>query len=75
MQQGERCVRRPGSVDIAMASRLTPHLVLSLHAAAYGTNKTVRRDEEMRNSDMIQGGPSASGKIDVDIKFKVPSLA
>ena len=23
----------------------------------------------------VQGGPSASGKIDVDIKFKVPSLA
>ena len=27
-----------------------PHLVLSLHAAAYGTNKTVRRDEE-RNEE------------------------
>ena len=33
-----------------------PHLVLSLHAAAYGTNKTVRREEEMRNSDMIYYG-------------------
>ena len=27
------------------------------------------------SSGVVQGGPSASGKIYVDIKFKVPSLA
>ena len=34
-------------------------------------SKTVRR----RGREYVQGGPSASGKIYVDIKFKVPSLA
>ena len=29
----------------------------------------------MMRGILVQGGPSASGKIYVDIKFKVPSLA
>ena len=65
-----------GAPDVTGLHDIDEYVQAQLLLAALNiTTHVLRQEIVLFTTCSVQGGPSASGKIYVDIKFKVPSLA